>query len=107
MKRRRFSSEFKAKVVIEALRERMTAQQLAEKHKIHPQQIAKWKREFLSGASTVFDRGSSSAKSEEEKERDKLLKVIGELKVENDFLKKNVYSSRSKRGRRWLTEQRS
>ena len=88
MKRRRFSSDFKTKVVLEALKERMTAQQLAEKYKIHPQQIAEWKRDFIEGASQIFEKGSKSTKSEQETERDQLLKVIGELKVENDFLEK-------------------
>lgn len=90
MKRRRFSSEFKSKVVIEALKERMTAQELAQKYKILPQQITKWKRDFLDGASQVFDKGSKVVKSEQELERDKLLKIIGELKVENDWLKKKL-----------------
>ena len=88
MKRRKFSADFKTKVVLEALKERMTAQQIADKYKIHPQQIAKWKRDFIDAAPQVFERGSKSIKSEQESERDKLLKVIGELKVENDFLKK-------------------
>ena len=88
MKRRNFSGDFKTKVVLEALKERMTAQQIAEKYKIHPQQIAKWKRDFMEGVSQVFEKGSKSIRSEQETERDKLLKVIGELKVENDFLKK-------------------
>ena len=90
MKRRRFSSEFKSKVVIEALKERVTAQELAQKYKILPQQITKWKRDFLDGASQVFDKGSKVVKSEQELERDKLLKIIGELKVENDWLKKKL-----------------
>jgi len=90
MKRRKFSSEFKSKVVLEALKERMTGQQMAQKFKILPQQITTWKREFLDGASQVFEKGSKVVKNEEELERDKLLKIIGELKVENDFLKKNL-----------------
>ncbi len=90
MKRRRFSAEFKTRVVLDALKEGMTSQQLADKHKIHPQQIAKWKRHFLEGASQVFEGGVKSVKSEQESERDKLLQVIGQLKVENEFLKKKL-----------------
>lgn len=91
MKRRRFNPEFKTKVVLEALKERHTAQELADRFKIHPNQISKWKREFLDGATQVFEKGSSrTMKSEEEQERDRLLKTIGELKVENDFLKKRL-----------------
>ncbi len=92
MKRRKFSPDFKTKVVLDALKEQMTSQQLAEKYKIHPQQIAKWKRDFLDGASMVFAKGVKSPKTEQESERDKLLRTIGQLKVENDFLKKKSSS---------------
>ncbi len=90
MKRRKFSPEFKSKVVIETLKEQLTAQEIAQKYKILPQQITKWKREFLDGASQVFEKGNKVSKSEEEQERDRLLKTIGELKVENDWLKKKL-----------------
>ena len=91
MKRRKFSSEFKTKVVLEALSERYTLSQLAERHKLHPNQISSWKSQFLSNASDVFKKSKNkSKKSEAEAERDRLLKTIGELKIENDFLKKNV-----------------
>ena len=89
MKRRKFSAEFKSKVAIEALKERLTAQQIASKYEVHPQQVAKWKREFISGASKVFEKGGSPAKSEEEEKMDELLRVIGRQKVEIDFLKKS------------------
>lgn len=86
MKRRKFTSKFKTKVVLEALKERSTIAELAQKFELHPNQINTWKKEFLSGAEDVFD-SPSSAKSEEDLEKDRLLKTIGQLKVENDFLK--------------------
>lgn len=87
MTRRKFTSKFKTKVVLESLKERQTTQELAQKFEITPQQISTWKREFLKDADSVFSKGSKSKKSEEEEKKDQLLKVIGELKVENDFLK--------------------
>jgi len=48
--RRKFSADFKAKVVIEALKERNTIEQLAKKQELHPNQITAWKKEFLSNA---------------------------------------------------------
>lgn len=83
--RRKFSGAFKAKVAIEALKERMTIQELSSKFEIHPNQISTWKNEFISNASSVFENKSS--KAEPEVEREKLFKVIGEQKVEIDFLK--------------------
>lgn len=91
MSRRKFTSKFKTKVVLEALKDRLSLAELAQKYELHPQQISTWKREFLAEAESVFDKGKSSKKSEAEQEKDRLLKTIGQLKVENDFLK-NVLS---------------
>ena len=90
MKRRKFSSKFKTKVVLEALSERYTLSQMAERHSLHPNQISQWRSQFLLNAESVFDKGKStksSPKSEVEQEKDRLLRSIGQLKVENDFLK--------------------
>lgn len=87
MKRRRFTAKFKTKVVLEAIKEKLTLPEIGEKYKIHPQQIRNWKKDFLSGAESVFEKGKRPGKSEEEEEKDRLLKTIGTLKVENDFLK--------------------
>lgn len=90
MKRRKFTSKFKTKVAFEAIKESQSLSELAMKYELAPTQISKWKKELLTGAEVVFDGGQVSSKSEAETERDRLLKVIGELKVENDFLKKSL-----------------
>ena len=83
----RFTSKFKTKVVLEALKERSSLAELAQKYDVHPNQISKWKKDFLSGAESVFGDGRKSKKTEAEEEKDRLLKVIGQQKVEIDFLK--------------------
>lgn len=85
--RRKFTSKFKTKVVLEALKERQSLADLAQKYDIHPNQISTWKKDFLAGAESVFENGSKSKKTESEEEKDKLLKIIGEQKVALDFLK--------------------
>ncbi len=90
MKRRKFTAKFKTKVVLEAIKERQSARELADRFKLSPQQISTWKREFLDNAEQVFTQGSSNKQSEEERKKDNLLKVIGQQKVEIDFLKKNL-----------------
>ncbi len=87
MSRKKYTSKFKFKVVLEALKERNTLSELAQKHSIHPQLISNWKRDFLDQGSEVFDK-KKSKKTEAEQEKDQLLKTIGKLKVENDFLSK-------------------
>ena len=88
-KRRKFTSDFKAKVAIEALKERYSLSELAERFELHPNQISQWKQEFLERSSDVFDKGSSKPK-EEEVDLNKLYAKIGKLEVERDFLKKNL-----------------
>ena len=88
MKRRKFTAQFKTKVVLEALKERHSAKELAEKFQLSPQQISTWKREFLENADEVFGGKKKSKKTEAEEQKDELLKVIGQQKVEIDFLKK-------------------
>ena len=87
MTRKKYTSKFKTKVVLEALKERLSITELAQKYELAPQQISQWKRDFLSKAESVFDKKGKSKKSDQEEEKDQLLKAIGQLKVENDFLK--------------------
>jgi len=87
MTRKKYTSKFKAKVVLEALKERSSIADMAQRFDLAPQQIHLWKREFLSGAESVFESKTKSIKSQAEEEKDRLLKSIGQLKVENDFLK--------------------
>ncbi|MFT4758716.1 MAG: transposase [Paraglaciecola sp.] len=90
MKRRNFTSKFKTKVVLEAIKESKTLAEIGQQYTLAPTQISKWKKEFLSNAESVFTNVKKSQKSEFGAERDSLLKTIGELKVENDFLKKTL-----------------
>ena len=88
MSRRKHSPDFKVKVVLEALSERYTIQELGRKYEIHPTQITTWKTQFLKNAAQVFDRPVKDAKSEAEEKEDRYLKMIGQQKMEIDFLKK-------------------
>lgn len=88
--RRKFTSQFKKKVVLDALKEQETLSDLAQKYKLHPQQITTWKTHFLANAVLVFEKGKSSKDDTAEKEKDDLLRTIGQQKVEIDFLKKSL-----------------
>lgn len=88
--RRKFTSEFKSKVCLEALKERQTIEALAKKYDVHPTQINTWKKEFLQNATTVFDKEGKGDEGDKEQLIQALYAQIGELKVANDFLKKKL-----------------
>lgn len=85
--RKKHTAEFKARVVLEALSERYTIQELGRKYELHPNQITRWKNVFLKNAPSVFSNGSEKSNSKEGEE-ERLYKIIGQQKVEIDFLKK-------------------
>jgi transposase-like protein len=89
--RRKFTGDFKAKVVLEALKERSTIEDLAKKYELHPTQINTWKREAAAKLAGAFDSdGVGSNNEHQEEQMEKLYAQIGQLKVENDFLKKKL-----------------
>ena len=90
MSRRRFTPKMKTKVVLEALKERHSLNELAQKYELHATQISRWKQEFLSEAEGIFEKKIKTKKKDDSVEKDAMLKVIGELKMENDFLKKSL-----------------
>lgn len=88
-KRRKFSIEFKKKVVLEALRERETIESLAKKYELQPSQISLWKAEALSNFEQVFGKQSKQTEVPAV-DIEKLYAQIGQQKVEIDFLKKKL-----------------
>jgi len=88
--RRKFTAAFKTQVVLEALKERQTLSELAQKYELHPNQISAWKQEFLSLADHVFDADTKQSR-DVDKEKEELYKQIGQMKVELDWLKKKLH----------------
>ena len=84
--RRRFTAEFKARVALEALRGDKTVQEIAAKHKVHPNQVSTWKRRAIDGLGEVFSNGADKAGRDREAEIHDLHAKIGQLTVERDFL---------------------
>ena len=54
--RRKYTSEYKAKVALYAIKEQETLSSLSKKFGVHSNQIIKWKKEFLSNISAPFDK---------------------------------------------------
>ena len=85
-KRRKFTAAFKAKVAIEALKERETLAELAKRLEVHPNIISKWKQEFIDRSSEIFETAAPEVNFDAERET--LFAKIGRLEVERDWLKK-------------------
>lgn len=85
-KRRKFTAAFKAQVAIEALKERKSLAELSKEYDVHPNMITTWKREFLERSALVFEK--ELPRDDFEKEREKLVNLIGRLEIERDWLKK-------------------
>jgi transposase len=89
-KRKRYSTEFKAKVALEAPRGELTTAQLATKHGIHQAMVGEWKKQAMEGLAAVFfDRSAAqeTARSSDA-EVEKLHAKIGQLLVERVFWRK-------------------
>jgi transposase-like protein len=84
-KRRPHDPSFKARVALEALRERETISQLSSQYKVHGTQIHMWKRMLLDRASELF---SGSRPRGENVEVAELYQQIGKLQMELEWLKK-------------------
>ena len=90
-KRRNFTAEQKARIVIEVLREEKTISEIAAEYEVHPNQISRWKGEFTKNAAKAFLKETNEVekvRQSYEKEKDELLKQIGQLSYENTWLKK-------------------
>ena len=88
--RRKFSADFKAKVALEAIKNEKTLAELAHQIEVNAVTISKWKGEFIDRMSLVFEHGTSKKSPQDSVDLDKLYAQIGQLKVENDFLKKSA-----------------
>lgn len=88
--RKTYDKDFKAKVALEALRGDKTIQELGQTYQVHPNLITQWKKLLLDNAVNVFERANKVPveQAEAEEKRDLLLKEVGQLQVENRFLKK-------------------
>lgn len=89
-KRRRFTSAFKAKVAVAAIKGHKTVNEIAAEFGVHPNQVTNWKKQLLESAEDAFSKKNQLREKDVEAEKDQLYRQIGQLKVENDFLKKTV-----------------
>jgi transposase len=85
-KRRRFTAEFKARVVLDILTGVQSQAEACRKHGLGPNLVALWKAAFLERAHTVFE--DDSARSAEQARIAELEQVLGRVTLENEIRKK-------------------
>jgi len=89
-KRKRHSSEFKAKVALEAIKGLKTSSKIASDYQVHPGQISQWKKQLLEVVKESFSKPVKGKKKTEDELTAPLYEEIGRLKVELDWLKKKA-----------------
>lgn len=86
---KRYDKEFKAKVALEALRGERTIQEIAAAYAVHPNLVSVWKKQVIESAGKLFEKeGKDKEAVATAAKQDELFRQIGQLQVENDFLKK-------------------
>lgn len=92
--RKTFTAQFKAKVALEAIRGMRTVNEIAQEFGVHPTQVSQWKKELQESAAGVFDGKRGPKSVDPSSSEDRLYTEIGRLKVELDWLKKKLGTSR-------------
>jgi transposase-like protein len=86
--RKRFSTAFKAKVAVEALKGEKTIAELSSEYGVHSNQIRQWKKKLVEELPDIFSDRRKRSEKEGEELTSELYRQIGQLKVELDWLKK-------------------
>jgi len=91
IKRRTWTAQEKANIVLEILREESTLAEISRKYDVAQPVLSRWKADFIRNMSSVFDKKGEDIekiKKEHEDEKEHLIKKIGELAMDVDYLKK-------------------
>jgi len=88
--RKHYDNQFKARVVLEALKNQRTISEIASEYGVHANQITKWKRQVLDELPGIFSNKHERTQHDSEAIQGELYRQIGQLKVELDWLKKKA-----------------
>jgi putative transposase len=108
-KRKVYSADFKAKLVLEVLEGEKTIIEIASKYEMIPNNLKNWKKQFLENMSLAFDKSAVVKEYKDEietlqKSNDELAKKVGNLIVDKDFLEGKLVSLASSKERRVLVD---
>ena len=88
--RKRHEPAIKARVALEAIKGEKTLAQLSSEYGVHATQIIQWKRELIQRSAELFAKPDNTIARQHEELTDKLHKAIGEITMENNWLKKKL-----------------
>ena len=80
--KRKFTADFKLKVVLEVLKEKDTLAVISKRHELHPNQISDWKKQFMDTASTLFGTTHKTTSASVEPDIALLYEQIGRLQMD-------------------------
>ncbi|GHV12767.1 hypothetical protein AGMMS49938_05990 [Fibrobacterales bacterium] len=86
--RKKHTAEFKGKVALAACQEKESLGELSKKYEVHPHMISNWKQALKEHCGQVFSSPGKKVDTDKDHLIEELYKQIGQLKVDNDFLKK-------------------
>jgi transposase-like protein len=84
--RRRFTPEFKSRIVLELISGAKTPSEVCRQHYLKPQVVSRWKAEFVDKAASVFQ--SDEQRSAEQARIAELERMVGRLTLELEISKK-------------------
>ncbi len=87
--RKRYDSQFKARVAVEAIQGHRTLAEIGNNYGVHPNQVGQWKKQALKALPRVFSGHTEHQQQDAETLQSELYRQIGQLKVELDWVKKN------------------
>jgi putative transposase len=108
-KRKTYTADFKAKVVLEVLESEQSINEIASKYELLPVNVKNWKKLFLENMSLAFDKSTVVKEYKEkietlEKSNDQLAKKVGNLSVEKDFLMEKLQGLVSSKSRKTFVD---
>ena len=109
VKRKSYSADFKAKLVLEVLEGEKTVNEIASAYGVIPLSLRNWKKQFLENMSLAFDKSTVVKEYKDEidtlqHEKDAIAKKLGETIVEKDFLLEKLKSLASSKERKSLVD---
>ena len=88
--RKKHPVKTKVKIALEAIKGEKTTAEITSTYGIHATQVNSWKKQALESIPEAFSAKRKKQENDQQELIGELYKQIGQLKVENDFLKKSL-----------------